>query len=88
MSNLEERRHRTLWILVVLAASSPLLFALGVSTWKTPYPVSETVAILEDVQHATSAVSYFDPTARSWYRPLYFLTWHGLWRGCRSTGPR
>lgn len=81
---LEHRQRCTLWILIVLAASSPLLFALGVSTWKTPYPVSETVAILEDVQHATSAVSYFDPTARSWYRPLYFLTWHGLWRGTGS----
>ena len=82
--NLEHRSRRNLWILIVLAASSPLVFALGVSTWKTPYPVSETVAILEDVQHATSAVSYFDPTARSWYRPLYFLTWHGLWRGTGS----
>jgi len=58
---------------------SPFLVALGVSIWKTPYPVSETIAILEDVQRSSGPLSYFDPTARSWYRPLYFLTWDRLW---------
>ena len=81
---LEDWRHRTFWILVVLAVSSPLLFALLVSIWKTPYPINETVAILEDVQRATSSISFFDPTARSWYRPLYFLTWDWLWHGTGS----
>ena len=80
--SVEDGRPRTLWTLAVLAVSSPLLVALGRSIWKTPYPVNETVAILEDVQRATTSV--FDPTVRSWYRPLYFATWDWLWHGTGS----
>jgi hypothetical protein len=80
----QDGQHRRLWTLAVLVVSSPLLFALCVSIWKTPYPVNETVAVLEDVQLAPHWYSYFDPTARSWYRPLYFLTWDRLWRGTGS----
>lgn len=66
----------------MLAACAPLLAALGTSIWLTPYPVNETVAVLEDVQRTTG--SFFDPTLRSWYRPLYFATWYWFWNGSGS----
>jgi hypothetical protein len=51
--------------------------------WRTPYPISETIALLEDVD--TSPASFFlDPARKSWYRPLYHLTWMALWRGTGS----
>jgi hypothetical protein len=76
----EVRPYR--WLVLALLATTPLLGALAITIWRTPYPISETIAVLEDVQRATQ--SYFDPTARSWYRPLYFLTWDWLWKGTGS----
>ncbi len=60
----------------------PLVAAIGIALWYTPFPISETVGILEDVQ--IFAHSFFDPTVRSWYRPLYFSTWRLLWDGSGS----
>ncbi len=78
----EDTLLRTRGFLIVLALWSPWLAALAVSMWKTPFPVNETVALLEDVQKATR--SFFDPTLRSWYRPLYFTTYDWLLRGTGS----
>lgn len=83
-AGLEARWRRTVWTLATLAVSSPLLISLGASMWKTPFPVNETIAILEDVRLGASSYAYFDPRARWWYRPLYFLTWDWLWRGTGS----
>ena len=55
--------------------------------WHTPFPISETVGLLQDVgvlQEARSPSAFFDPAARSWYRPLYHLTWYALWHGTGS----
>ena len=60
----------------------PLLAALGFSLWKTPYPINETIALLEDVRNETH--TFFDPTLRAWYRPLFFYTFDWLWRGTGS----
>ena len=48
----------------------PLLAALGYSLWTTPYPINETIALLEDVKNETR--TFFDPTLRAWHRPLFF----------------
>jgi hypothetical protein len=60
----------------------PLVTATGSALWWAPFPISETVGILADVQ--TAAHSFFDPTVRSWYRPLYFSTWQLFWQGTGS----
>jgi hypothetical protein len=74
---------RSWWTAAVFAVSAPLVVTLVRVLWRTPYPISETVALLEDVD--TSPASFFlDPARKSWYRPLYHLTWMALWRGTGS----
>ena len=74
---------RTWWTAAVFAVSAPLLVTLVRVLWRTPYPISETIALLEDVD--TSPASFFlDPARRMYYRPLYHLTWMALWRGSGS----
>src|SRR5262245_10305499 len=76
-------RQRAWWTAAVFAASAPLLLSLLRVLWYTPYPISESIALLEDVD--TAPVSFFlDPARKSWYRPLYHLTWMALWRGTGS----
>jgi len=71
------------WTAAVFAITAPLLLTLVRVLWRTPYPISETIALLEDVD--TSPASFFlDPARKSWYRPLYHLTWMALWRGTGS----
>jgi len=71
------------WTAAVFAVTAPLLLTLLRVLWRTPYPISETIALLEDVD--TSPASFFlDPARKSWYRPLYHLTWMALWRGTGS----
>ena len=74
---------RTWWTAAVFAVSAPLVVTLVRVLWRTPYPISETVALLEDVD--TSPASFLvDPARRTYYRPLYHLTWMALWRGTGS----
>lgn len=76
-------RQRAWWTAAVFALTAPLLLTLLRVLWRTPYPISETIALLEDVD--TSPASFFlDPARKSWYRPLYHLTWMALWRGTGS----
>lgn len=73
--------------LVVLAVSLPLLLTLCGAMWFTPFPISETVGLLQDagiLQGETTPYAFFDPTIRSWYRPFYHLTWWLLWTGTGS----
>lgn len=66
------------WTMLALAATVPTLLALTTTIWRTPFPVTETVSILEDTLGASSVTRHLDPSLRSWYRPLYFVTWHAL----------
>ncbi len=76
-----DARYR--WTAAVFAVSAPLVVTLVRVLWRTPYPISETIALLEDVD--TSPASFFlDPATKSYYRPLYHLTWMALWRGTGS----
>ncbi len=77
-----DRRRELAWFGVVLGVSLPLLLAICGAMWNSPYPISETVAILEDVE--VSPNSFFDPRVRSWYRPLFHLTFHTFWRATGS----
>lgn len=65
------------WTWTVLLLCSPLLLALAWTTCHTPFQVTETVALLEDIRIGKHG--FFDPLARAWYRPLYFWTFKALW---------
>ena len=71
------------WTAAVFAVSAPLLLTLLRVLWRTPYPISETIALLEDVD-TSPAFFFLDPGRRTYYRPLYHLTWMALWRGTGS----
>jgi len=64
----------------VLGASLPLLLAICFGLWRTPFPIGEAVALLADYVGVAPA-TFFDPTTRSWYRPLYHLTWWSVLQG-------
>jgi len=50
------------WTAAVFAITAPLLLTLVRVLWRTPYPISETIALLEDVD--TSPASFFLDPAR------------------------
>lgn len=66
-----------LWTAVVLAASAPLVVTLCVILWRTPYPVTEAVALFEDVANRPPTRFLIPDT--SYYRPLFHLTLSALW---------
>ncbi len=66
----------------MLAALAPLLVLLCLTLWRTPYPLSEGVALLEDV--ARNPATQFFSLDTSYYRPLYHLTLSTIWHGAGS----
>ncbi|MDA1185862.1 MAG: hypothetical protein O2930_14610 [Acidobacteria bacterium] len=76
--------HRgSLWVGVVLVVIAPLSVALLLSMWRSPFPINEMISLLEDAESSTPG-RFFDPTIRSWYRPLFHLTLWGFWNGSGS----
>ena len=71
---------------MVLAVLSPLLASLCVVLWRTPYPVSEAVALFEDV--ANGAPSGFLIPDTTYYRPFFHLTLMAIWRTAGSLEAR
>ena len=76
------RRGWNPWLVATALISLPLLLNLGETMWRSPYPIHETVGLLQSYADASPA-SFFDPTKLSWYRPLYHLTW---WMLRHTTG--
>jgi hypothetical protein len=84
------------WRIATVATALPLVFALSREMWELPYPISETVSVLVDAGVMTDSessphslsdptmVSFLDPWRRSWYRPMYFLTWYVFWHATHS----
>jgi hypothetical protein len=73
----------TWWTAAVFALSAPLVVTLVRVLWRTPYQSAKPWPLLEDVD--TSQASFLvDPARRTYYRPLYHLTWMALWRGTGS----
>jgi hypothetical protein len=71
------------WRLIVLAISAPLLVALLIVLWRTPFPLSEGVSLLEDVER--NPPSHFLAADTAYYRPLFHITLSTLWRRTGST---
>jgi hypothetical protein len=65
------------WTTAVLIASAPVLIVLCVTLWRTPFPITETIAFIEDA--ADRPVMRLLNPDTSFYRPLFYITLSGLW---------
>src|SRR5262245_15546970 len=78
----DNARHvRYTWL--AFAVGLPAVVVLALILWRTPYPISEGVAFVEDVS-STSDLQFLRP-ARYYYRPLFFASVFAAWHG--STSP-
>ncbi len=73
------------WGAALVLVTAPLLIAIGVAMWRAPFPISETVGLIENAE-SVPPLKFFDPTWHSWYRPLYHLTWWTFLQVTRSLG--
>lgn len=71
-----------LWTAAVVGVAAPFLIVLSLILWNTPYPLSEGVALLEDVD--TRSTSELLLPKSSYYRPLFHLTLAAAWHGAAS----
>ena len=93
---IQSRHQGRFWTTAALITAAPLLLSLCWAMWTAPYPISETVGLMElagvmpDPHPAASdgidpvLGNIFSPTARSWYRPFFHLTWYVLWQATGS----
>jgi hypothetical protein len=82
--DIETREHERpyLWTAVVLLASAPLVVLLCLTLWQMPFPVSEAVAIFEDVSRQPALDFMIPDTA--YYRPLFHVTISTVWHHAGS----
>ena len=73
----------SLWTLAPLLVVAPLVILLCSTLWHAPFPLSEGVAILEDVQQNPPA-TFLRPQG-SYYRPLFYLTLSAIWHNSATT---
>ena len=73
---------RPLWTWALLALAAPLTTALCVTLWRMPFPLSEAVALFEDVADRRVA-EFFVPTT-SYYRPFFYAALSAIWHGSSS----
>jgi hypothetical protein len=74
------------WTIVAMAVSAPLVLVLCITLWRTPFPITEIVALLEDVTNEPTAVLLSPDT--TYYRPLYHLTLSSIWHSGTSLETR
>jgi hypothetical protein len=65
------------WTAALLAVSVPLVVSLSFTIWRTPFPLSEAVALFEDV--ARNPPQRFLTPDTSYYRPLFHVTLSTIW---------
>lgn len=80
LSSQAERPRFWTWVVIVIAA--PVVVTLCAILWRTPYPLSEGVALLEDVSDPTS-LRFLNP-AVTYYRPLFHLSLFTAWHASPS----
>lgn len=66
------------WTWAALLVTAPFLTILCTVLWQTPFPVTEAVALFEDVDRAP--VSQFFVPETAYYRPLFHASLSTLWR--------
>ena len=85
-AGIEPTRAR-LWTAVVLALATPFTAILCLTLWRSPYPLTEAVAIFENVTN-TAANIWIPDTP--YYRPLFYLMVSSIWHhiGIARRSPR
>jgi hypothetical protein len=71
-----------LWTAAVLALWAPAVAILCFTLWRTPFPISEAVAIFEDV--VNYPLTRFLIPDTSYYRPLFHVTISAIWHNAGS----
>jgi hypothetical protein len=71
-----------LWVASLVATSAVILLLLCHSLWRTPYGISETVALLEDVDQ--NSPWHFFNLQSVYVRPLFYLTLSAIWHTASS----
>ena len=74
------------WTAALLLASAPLVASLCFTIWRTPFPLSEAVALFEDV--ARNPPGRFLTPDTSYYRPLFHITLSTIWHHAGSLDAR
>jgi hypothetical protein len=81
-----EERSRHTWTLAVAVVAAVAVAPLVAVLWRSPLPLSETVALLEDVARRTAG-SFFIPDT-PYYRPLFHATLGAIWNSGGSLETR
>ena len=74
------------WTGAVLLAAAPLVVALCVVLWQTPFPISEAVAIFEDIERRP-ATRFLIPDT-SYYRPAFHMSVSAIWHNAGALDRR
>src|SRR5829696_125203 len=69
--------HPFAWTIFAAVAALPYVLLLGITLWRTPYPLSEAVALFEDAVQRPP--TFFLKPTTSYYRPLFQVTMSWLW---------
>ena len=80
-----EHTRAHVWTAAVLVLASPFLVILCFTLWRTPFPVTEAVAIFENVTN-TAANVWIPDTA--YYRPLFYELVSAIWHSGASLDAR
>jgi len=70
------------WRALVLAIFAPIVIVLLTVLWRTPFPLSEGVGLIEDV--ARNPPSHFLAADTAYYRPLFHITLWEIWHHATS----
>jgi hypothetical protein len=71
-------RRATGWWWLAAAYTVALLAAIGIGVWRSPYAISETIAVLDDLE-SLSWRTFFHFEG-PYFRPAFWLTLDAVWR--------
>ncbi len=69
-----------LWTAAVVALAAPFTAILCLTLWRTPFPLTEAVAIFEN---ATTSPHFWIPET-AYFRPLFYVTVSAIWSQASS----
>src|SRR5436190_16802734 len=74
------------WLIVAALVIAPILGAIALALWRTPLPVSEGIALLEDVTRKPRLAFLVPDT--SYYRPFFHILLSTIWNAEMSIEAR